>query len=89
VPTGASTHHFLAANDLCDVLTGLLLRAGAPPGLYLDHGAYTDRTRLTGDAAGHGLADLAGGVRGSAALRGLTPRSERPPQPWPCVAPLA
>ena len=80
VLTGASGHHFLAVNDLRDVLAGFFAVQVLSPGLYLDHGAYTDRTTLTGDAAdlaaGHGLAlaDLAAAVRGSAALRAITPQ---------------
>jgi FMN reductase len=80
VLTGASGHHFLAANDLRGVLAGFFAVQVLSPGLYLDHGAYTDRTTLTGDAAdlaaGHGLAlaDFAAAVRGSAALRALTPQ---------------
>lgn len=79
VLTGASPHHFLAVDDLRGVLAGFFAVQVLSPGLYLDHGAYTDRTTLTGDAAGltaaHGLAlaDLATAVRGSAALRALTP----------------
>jgi FMN reductase len=80
VLTGASGHHFLAVNDLRDVLASFFAVQVLSPGLYLDHGAYTDRTTLTGDAAelaaAHGLAlaDLADAVRGSAALRALTPQ---------------
>lgn len=80
VLTGASGHHFLAANDLRGVLAGFFAVQVLSPGLYLDHGGYVDRTTLTDDsaalAAAHGaaLADLAAAVRSSAALSGLTPQ---------------
>lgn len=80
VLTGASGHHFLAANDLRNVLSGFFAVQVLAPGLYFDHGAYVDRATLTDDsaalAAAHGtaLADLAAAVRGSAALSGMVPQ---------------
>lgn len=80
VLTGASGHHYLALGDLRDVLAGFFAVQVLSPGLYLDHGGYVDRTTLTDQsaelAATHGaaLADLAAAVRGSAALRAITPQ---------------
>lgn len=80
VLTGASGHHFLAANDLRGVLAGFFAVQVLAPGLYLDHGDFVDRTTLTADsatlAAGHGtaLVDLSSAVRASAALRALAPQ---------------
>lgn len=80
VLTGASGHHFLAANDLRNVLAGFFAVQVLAPGLYFDHAGYVDRSTLTGDsaalAAAHGaaLVDLTAAVRGSAALAALTPQ---------------
>lgn len=80
VLTGASPHHFLAVDDLRDVLAGFFAVQVLAPGLYLDHSAYLDRATLTDDgaalAAAHGaaLGDLAVAVRGSAALGALRPQ---------------
>ena len=79
VLTGASAHHFLAVNDLRNVLAGFFAVHVLSPGLYLDHGGYVDRTTLTEGsaelAARHGAAlhDLAVAVRSSDALSGLRP----------------
>ena len=78
--TGASGHHFLAVNDLRDVLAGFFAVQVLAPGLYLDHTFYVDRTTLTEDsarlAAAHGAAlnDLTTAVRSSAALAALRPQ---------------
>lgn len=80
VLTGASAHHFLAVGGLRDVLAGFFAVQVLSPGLYLDHAGFVDRTTLTEDsaalAAAHGaaLVDLAAAVRGSAALRAITPQ---------------
>jgi FMN reductase len=80
VVTGASGHHFLATNDLRNVLAGFFAVQVLSPGLYFDHGAYEDRTTLTEEnralAETHGaaLADLATAVRASKALGALTPQ---------------
>jgi FMN reductase len=80
VLTGASAHHFLAANDLRSVLAGFFAVQVLSPGLYLDHGDYRDRSTLTEEsaelAAAHGaaLADLTTAVRASPALSTLTPQ---------------
>jgi FMN reductase len=80
VITGASGHHFLATNDLRNVLAGFFAVQVLSPGLYVDHAAYVDRSTLTDDsaalAAGHGaaLVDLAAAVRGSTALSGIAPQ---------------
>jgi FMN reductase len=80
VLTGASGHHFLAVNDLRDVLSGFFGVQVLAPGLYLDHSAYVDRSTLDEDSlaltAAHGaaLADLATAVRASAAMGALRPQ---------------
>jgi FMN reductase len=80
VLTGASTHHYLATNDLRNVLAGFFAVQVLSPGLYLDHSGYVDRGTLTDDsatlAAAHGaaLVDLGSAVRASAHLRAVTPQ---------------
>jgi FMN reductase len=80
VITGASGHHFLASNDLRNVLASFFAVQVLSPGLYFDHGGYVDRNTLTEDSAGltaaHGaaLADLTSAVRGSKALGAITPQ---------------
>lgn len=79
VLTGASAHHFLAVNDLRNVLAGFFAVQVLSPGLYLDHSSYLDRTTMKDDAtalaATHGaaLAELAAAVRGSETFARLTP----------------
>lgn len=80
VLTGASGHHFLALNDLRNVLAGFFAVQVLAPGLYLDHGGYVDRSTLTPDsatiAAAHGsaLRDLTVAVRSSPAIADLRPQ---------------
>lgn len=80
VLTGAGPHHFLAVNELRDVLAGFFAVQVLSPGLYFDHGGYVDRTTLTEPsaalAAAHGaaLSDLTAAVRASEALAALTPQ---------------
>lgn len=80
VLTGASAHHFLAVNELRNVLAGFFAAQVLAPGLYLDHDGYVDRTTLTEPsadlAAAHGaaLSDLTVAVRASVALTALTPQ---------------
>jgi FMN reductase len=80
VLTGASGHHFLATNDLRNVLAGFFAVQVLSPGLYFDPSGYEDRTTLneasTALTAAHGaaLADLASAVRGSKALGAITPQ---------------
>jgi FMN reductase len=80
VLTGASGHHYLAVNDLRDVLACFFATQVLSPGLYLDHGGYRDRATLTDDsvalAAAHGAAlfDLTVAVRSSPALAALRPQ---------------
>jgi FMN reductase len=80
VITGASGHHFLATNDLRNVLAGFFAVQVLSPGLYFDHGAYADRRTLNEDSAaltaahGAALADLARAVRSSKPLGALTPQ---------------
>ncbi len=80
VLTGASGHHFLAVDELRDVLAGFFAVQVLAPGLYLDHTGYLDRTTMTGDsaalAAAHGsaLLDLTVAVRSSPAMAALRPQ---------------
>jgi FMN reductase len=80
VLTGASGHHFLAVDNLRDVLAGFFAVQVLSPGLYLDHSAYVDRITLTDEnaalTAAHGaaLADLTAAVRGSEAIGALRPQ---------------
>lgn len=80
VLTGASAHHFLAVNELRNVLAGFFAAQVLAPGLYLDHDGYVDRTTLTepstalATAHGAALGDLTAAVRASAALTALTPQ---------------
>jgi FMN reductase len=80
VITGASGHHFLATNDLRNVLAGFFAVQVLSPGLYFDHGAYADRSTLNEDSsaltAAHGaaLADLTAAVRSSKLLSTITPQ---------------
>jgi FMN reductase len=80
VLTGASGHHFLAVNDLRDVLAGFFAVQVLAPGLYFDHGGYVDRKTLTQDSAalavahGSALLDLTVAVRASTALAALRPQ---------------
>jgi FMN reductase len=80
VLTGASGHHFLAVNDLRNILAGFFAVQVLAPGLYLDHSAYIDRGTLTDEsaalAASHGaaLVELGVAVRSSPALAALRPQ---------------
>lgn len=80
VLTGASGHHFLAANDLRNVLSSFFAVQVLSPGLYFDHAAYESRTELTeanaalAGAHGAALADLASAVRSSTALSTIAPQ---------------
>lgn len=80
VLTGASPHHFLAINDLRNVLAGFFAAQVLSPGLYFHHGDFDDRVTLTEHSAelaqlhGEALGELAVAVRSSTALRALTPQ---------------
>jgi len=80
VLTGASPHHFLAINDLRNVLAGFFAAQVLSPGLYLHHGDFDDRVTLTEPSAelarlhGEALGDLTTAVRSSTALRAITPQ---------------
>lgn len=80
VLTGASSHHFLAVDDLRNVLAGFFAVQVLAPGLYLEQAAFSDRTTLGGDAAalaalhGAALVDLAAAVRASPRLAELRPQ---------------
>ncbi|WP_199432057.1 NAD(P)H-dependent oxidoreductase [Qaidamihabitans albus] len=80
VLTGASPHHFLATNDLRNVLAGFFAAQVLSPGLYLHHGDFDDRVTLAGPSAelarqhGEALGELAAAVRLSTALRTMAPQ---------------
>ena len=80
VLTGASGHHYLAVDELRDVLAGFFAVQVLAPGLYLDHTGYVDRTTMTDDSAaltaahGSALLDLTVAVRSSPALAAMRPQ---------------
>jgi FMN reductase len=80
VMCGNSARHYLAVDGLRNVLAGFFATQTLSPGLFLDQSAFRDGAVLEDDAralaARHGaaLVDLARAVRGSTALRGLTPQ---------------
>jgi FMN reductase len=81
VATGASLHHFLALDDLRNVLAGFFAAHVVPPGLYVpregfgDDGLliepYAGQARLQGEA----LRELQRALAASSALRSLTPQA--------------
>lgn len=83
VLTGASWHHFLAVNELRNVLAGFFAAHVVPPGLYLPREgfvsdgsavlepSYVERASLQGRA----LVELATALRASTALAQLTPQA--------------
>lgn len=80
VLTGASPHHFLAMNDLRNVLAGFFAVQVLSPGMYVDHSNYVDRSTLKDDALstavchGAALAALARAIGPSAAVSKLRPQ---------------
>jgi FMN reductase len=80
VITGASGHHFLATNELRNVLAGFFAVQVLSPGLYFDHAGFVDRTTLTEQSAalctehGAALAALATAIGASKTLSTITPQ---------------
>lgn len=81
VATGASLHHFLALNDLRNVLAGFFAAHVVPPGLYVPSDGFDADGCLAlpyAEAAavqGQALRELAAALAGSRVLRGLTPQA--------------
>ena len=77
--TGASAHHFLAADGLRGVLSDFFAVQVLSPSLYLDQGSFRDDVILTDQARalatrhGAALADLGAAVKASARLREMDP----------------
>lgn len=79
VHTGATAHHFLAVDDLRDVLGGFFAAQVLSPGLYFEGADYvdattlTDRARALADAHGRAFAEFTTAVRAAPAVRALRP----------------
>jgi FMN reductase len=79
--TGASLHHFLALNDLRNVLCTFFAAHVMPPGLYVSREAFTEDDRLVPDVArqaesqGVAIVELAGALSTSPTLRSLVPQA--------------
>ena len=77
VATGASLHHFLALDDLRNVLASFFAAHVVPPGLYVPRGGMPDGNGLDPDLAtqaerqGQALVELALALRACPTLRGL------------------
>jgi FMN reductase len=77
--TGATDHHFLALNDLAEILRGFYAAYVIPPGLYASHARFTDG-RLTGERVraaairtGRALVELRRALDVSPALSAVEP----------------
>lgn len=80
VLTGASHHHFLALNDLRNVLAGFFAAHVVSPGLYIVPGAFRDDGTLAASEVrerahllGRSVVDLALAIKGSEALSAAHP----------------
>lgn len=77
VATSADLHHFLALDDMRNVLASFFAAHVVPPGLHVPREGFTDDDRLDPDYAeqarrqGRGLVELAGALRECPTLRGL------------------
>jgi FMN reductase len=77
VMTSASPHHFLALDDLRNVLAGFFAAHIVPPGLAVSREAFTEDRRLDDDAAGlavrqgMALVELSRALGGCPTLRSL------------------
>jgi FMN reductase len=80
VATGASDHHFLALDDLRNVLAGFFAAHVVPPGLYVPREGFGEDGRLNQAHAGlaseqgEAAVALARAVQGSEALARLQPQ---------------
>jgi FMN reductase len=81
VATSASLHHFLALNDLRNVLANFFACHVVPPGLHVPHEGFADDERLIdsygGLAArqGQALVEMIGALKESPTLRSLVPQA--------------
>jgi FMN reductase len=81
VATGASLHHFLALDDLRNVLAGFFAAHVVPPGLYVPRDGFGEDDALLESYAGQAtlqaeaLAELAKALAASTALRRLMPQA--------------
>jgi FMN reductase len=79
VHTGATAHHFLAVDDLRDVLGGFFAAQVLSPGLYFEGADYTDASALTdrahdlATAHGRAFAEFTAAVRAAPAVQALRP----------------
>jgi FMN reductase len=81
VATGASSHHFLALDDLRNVLAGFFAAHVVPVGLHVPAEGFTpsgqlqERFRAHAEAQGAALHDLAEAIARSPSLRGIEPQA--------------
>jgi FMN reductase len=81
VATGATLHHFLALDDLRNVLASFFAAHVVPPGLYVPRDGFGDAGELIEPYARHArlqgeaLAELQEALAASSALRALTPQA--------------
>lgn len=81
VATGASLHHFLAVDDLRNVLATFFAAYVVPPGLYVAREDFAEDGRILPAIAerahqqGLALAELAAALATSLTLRGLQPQA--------------
>jgi FMN reductase len=79
VATGASEHHFLAIDDLADILRGFFAAYVVPPGVYassadFEGGALTSERVSRGTIqTGRALVDLQRAIAGSPSLAAIEP----------------
>ena len=79
VHTGATAHHFLAVDDLRDVLAGFFAAQVLAPGLYFEGADYDEPAvlgepaRLLAEAHGRAFAQFTTAVRAAPAVRALKP----------------
>ncbi len=81
VATSASSHHFLAVNDLRNVLANFFASHVVPPGLHVPHDGFMDDNRLVDSYAalaarqGQGLVEMIAALKDSPTLRSLVPQA--------------
>ena len=77
--TGATDHHFLAIDDLAEILRGFYAAYVIPPGLYASHAQFTDgeltgdRVRTAATRTGQALVELRRALDESPALSSVEP----------------
>jgi FMN reductase len=81
VATGASLHHFLALDDMRNVLSTFFAAHVVPPGIYVPREGFEDQDRLTPEFVnqaikqGLALVELTAALSASATLRCLVPQA--------------